>query len=120
MARRAADDTLIAALACGATAEAAAQKSGVAVTDVRRLMRDREFRLLIQTARVEMVERTAALLTAAAFESVRTLIDLQGPSHTDVVRLGAAKAIVELGAKTREKAEELARFAELEMESTGA
>lgn len=107
---------MIAALACGATAETAAQKAGVAVADVRRLMRDCEFRVQIQAARAEMVERTAALLTAAAFESVRTLIDLQGPSHEEAVRLAAAKAIVELGAKTREKAEELRRFVELEME----
>lgn len=107
---------LIGAVACGASVEQAADKAGLPIEDVRRLMRSRKLRARVAVARADIVERTAAILTAAAFESVRTLVELAGPGHAEAVRLSAAKAIVELGAQTREKAEELARFAELDIE----
>ena len=51
------------------------------------------------------IQRTAATLTAAGGESVKTLLALQQASEPGPTRLGAAKAILELGIKFREVAD---------------
>ena len=68
----------------------------------------------MQTAKQEMVERTARMLTAAAMESVKTLLDLQGKEQPASVRHSAARTIIEFGVKLRENAELFARVAALE------
>jgi hypothetical protein len=68
----------------------------------------------VREARAEMVKRAAGMLTAAAGESVRTLLALQKDSVTPAVRLGAARAVLELGIKVREMVELEARIAALE------
>ena len=73
-----ADDTLVVALACGSTAEAAAQKAGVSSATVYRRLADPTFQAKLSAARSEMVGRATAMLTAAAMEAVKTLLDLQG------------------------------------------
>jgi hypothetical protein len=79
-------------------------------------MKDPEFQGLLYAARQEMIQRTANMLTAASLESVKTLLRLQGDGVPHAVQLGAAKAIVELGAKLRESAELFARVAALEQQ----
>jgi hypothetical protein len=112
--RRSADDLLRMALACGATLENAARQAGVSESTVRRRVKDPEFQHKLQTLRAEMVQRTSGALTAAGTESVRTLLDLQKPTAPPAVRLGAAKATLELGMKVRETAELEQRLATLE------
>jgi hypothetical protein len=114
--RRAADEKLVIALACGSTVENAARQAGVSETTVYRRMKDPEFQRLLYAARQEMIQRTANMLTAASLESVKTLLRLQGDGVPHAVQLGAAKAIVELGAKLRESAELFARVAALEQQ----
>ncbi len=112
--RRNADERLLALLACGVTVEAAAQQSGVSPATVYRRLTDRNFRRRLQGVRADFVRRTAGTLTAAATEAVRTLLELLKPAAPPPVRLGAAKAVLEIGVKLREIAEVEERLAALE------
>jgi hypothetical protein len=88
----------------------------VGETTVYRRLKEPAFQAMLNTARQEMIQRTANMLTAASLESVKTLLRLQGEGVPHAVQLGAAKAIVELGAKLRESAELFARVAALEQQ----
>ena len=112
--RRSADESLLMALACGATIESAARNAGVSQATVYRRLRDPQFCRRLQQIRSDMVQRTAGMLTAAAGEAVKTLLSLQDPAAPAAVRLGAARAILELGVKLRETAELAERIAALE------
>jgi transposase-like protein len=112
--KRNAEHLLLQALACGATVEGAARQSGVSESTVYRRLRDAEFRRQIDNLRSEMVQRNAGTLTAAGSESVKTLVILQQPTNPAAVRLGAAKAVLELGIKIREVATLEQRLAALE------
>ena len=110
------DDILLLALACGATVEAAANKVGISPATVYRRLADSEFQNRLKQIRSDMVQRTASTLTAAGSESVKTLMLLQQPSIPHAVRLGAAKAAIELGIKMREVADMEERLAALEQQ----
>src|SRR5262249_38049680 len=112
--RRHADDLLLMALACGATWEAAAQKAGVSKPTVQRRLKDPEFCRRLQEFKTDMVQRSSANLTAASGEAIKTLVMLLGPSIPHAVRLGAARATLELGIRMREVADTEERLAALE------
>ena len=112
--RKKAEDALLLALACGATVEAAGRQCGLSERTIYRRLREPDFRQRLQDLRADMVQRTAGTLTAAATEAVRTLLDLQKPTAPPPVRLGAAKAILEIGMKVREVAELEQRLQALE------
>jgi hypothetical protein len=112
--RKKAEDALLLALACGATAESAARQCRVSERTVFRRLADPDFRRRLQELRADMVLRTSGALTAASTESVRTLLELQKPTHSGTVRLGAARAILEIGMRLREVVELEARLAALE------
>jgi hypothetical protein len=112
--RRSADERLLALLACGATVEAAAQQAGVGPATVHRRLNDPGFRERLQRVKAEFVQRTAGTLTAAATEAVRTLLELLKAPAPPPVRLGAAKAVLEIGLKVREVAELEERMTALE------
>ena len=103
--RQNADESLLMALACGATVENAARSAAVSPRTAHRRLGDPSFRAKLQQMRGEMVSRTAGMLTAAAGEAVKTLLALQKESVPAAVRLGAARAILEIGLKVREMAE---------------
>jgi hypothetical protein len=109
--------TLILALACGATVEGAARQCQVSESTVYRRLRDPAFQAQVREARSEMVKRAAGMLTAAAGESVRTLLSLQKDSTPPAVRLGAARAVLELGIKVREMVELEGRIVALEAQA---
>lgn len=112
--RKKAADALLLALACGATVEAASRQCGLHEATIYRRLKDPEFQRQLQCIRTDILQRTAGALTAAALEAVRTLVDLQKPNVQAAVRLGAARAVLELGLKVRETAELTARIAALE------
>jgi hypothetical protein len=112
--RRNADEALLLALACGATVEAAAQKAGISQATAYRRLAEPAFRQRLQEVRADLVQRTAGALTAAAQEAVRTLLALQKDNVPAAVRLGAARAVLEIGVKLRESAELAERVAALE------
>jgi hypothetical protein len=109
-----ADDALLLAIACGATVENAARQIGLHERTVYRRIKSPDFQRKLRVLRADMLGRTSAALTAAATEAVRTLLDLQKPGVQAAVRLGAARAILEIGAKVRETVELEARIAALE------
>jgi hypothetical protein len=96
------DTKLLVALACGATAEAAARSLGVSERTVFRRLKEPEFCKRLQQMRADMVQRTAGALTAAGAEAVRALLGLLKEATPAAVRLGAARAVLELGVKMRE------------------
>ena len=99
------EDQLLLALACGASVEQAARQAGVHPQTARRRLNDPAFKGRLDALRTEMVTRSAAMLTAAGVESVRTLVELQKSPNTPATRLQAAKAVLELGVKLRHLAE---------------
>jgi hypothetical protein len=114
--RRSADDPLLLALACGATVEAAAAKAGLSPATVYRRLREPSFQGRLQQARADMVRRASATLTAAATEAIKTLLSLQQSTIPHAVRLGAARAILEIGVKLREVADMEERLTALEQQ----
>jgi hypothetical protein len=108
------DPQLLTALACGANQETAARQAGVSVSTVRRRLADPEFCRQLQALVAEMVQRTARALTAAGAEAVRGLLALLKDGVPPAVRLGAIRAVLELGVKLRETADLEARIAALE------
>jgi hypothetical protein len=109
-----AEDSLLLALACGATVEAAARQTGLHERTVYRRMKSADFQHRLRDLRSDMLGRTTAALTAAATEAVRTLLDLQKSGVQAAVRLGAARAILEIGLKLRENVDLETRIAALE------
>jgi hypothetical protein len=112
--RKNTDEVLLTALACGATVDNAAHAAGMSARTVHRRLKEPTFQQRLQQARTEMIQRTAAMLTAAGLESVKTLLNLQQPASPAGVRLGAARSILELGVKLREASEMAQRLAALE------
>ncbi|WP_020473435.1 hypothetical protein [Zavarzinella formosa] len=110
------DDLLLLALACGASYDAAASKAGTSVTTVKRRLQDPVFRARLRELRGEMFQRATSMLTASAVEAVRTLVDLMKHESPHATRLGAARAVLELGVRLRETAELQDRIARLETE----
>ncbi|MCE9561270.1 MAG: hypothetical protein K8U57_04375 [Planctomycetes bacterium] len=108
------EDALLLALACGATVEAAAKQCQLSDRTIYRRMKEADFKARLQELRTDMVRRAAGMLTASANEAVRTLLLLQKDSTPAGVRLGAARAILEMGIKLREMVELETRMDELE------
>jgi AcrR family transcriptional regulator len=103
--RHRADEVLLLGLAVGETVATVAQQAGVSEATVYRRLGEPEFADRLQEIRTEMVRRATALLTAAAAQAVQTLRDLQAEDVSPTVRLGAAKAALELGSKLRTEGE---------------
>jgi hypothetical protein len=112
--KKKADDGLVLSLACGATPEGAAQKTGFSVRTVYRRLAQPEFRQRVDQARTEMVRRAAGLFTAAGMAAIKTFTSLQESASSEAVRLGAARAIIELGCKLRQAVEINERIAAVE------
>jgi hypothetical protein len=112
--KKKADDGLVLALACGASPEGAAQKTGLSLRTVYRRLAEPMFRQRVEQVRAEMVRRTAGMFTAAGMGALKTFTTLQESASSEAVRLGAARAIIELGCKLRQAVEMNERMAALE------
>ena len=112
--KKKADADLVLTLACGASPENAAQKTGMSVRTVLRRLADPRFRAQVNDMRAEMARRIAGMLTAGGIGSLKTLTTLQESAVSESVRSGAARAILELGCKMRESVELTERLAVLE------
>jgi hypothetical protein len=99
------DELLIQALACGAQVEQAAAKAGVSPRTVYRRMKDPGFKQRIRDLQAETMERTGSMLLAASLQSVKTLLALQDASNPPGVRLGAARAVLDISIRYREYTE---------------
>jgi hypothetical protein len=99
------DDGLVLALACGATVEAASRQAALSERTVYSRLREPDFQRRVTAVRTDMTRRAAGLLTAAAGQAVQALLELLRPPSPPAVRLGAARAVLELGQRVREAAE---------------
>src|SRR4051812_45588881 len=95
------DDALLLALACGSNAEQAARAVGVSKSTAFRRLADPDFVRRLKALRADMVDRASGMLTAAGMEAVKTLLSLLQPPNPAPVRLGAARAVLEIGAELR-------------------
>jgi hypothetical protein len=118
--RKKSDDPLLLSLASGLTVAATARQCQVSTRTIYRRLADQSFRRRLQEVRGDMVRRAAGALTAAATKAVRTLVALQEPSVPPPVRLGAARAVLEIGARLREATELEERLAALEAQAESA
>ena len=112
-ARKNADSALIMALACGGTVDASAKTAGVSEATAYRRLAEPDFRGRIAEARADMVSRAVARIGATSTLAADTLRELL-KARSETVRLGAARAVLELGAKLREHEELAERIAALE------
>jgi len=85
--RKKSEDSLLLALACGATLDAAARQCGVSERTIYRRLEDPKFKKRLERVRADMVGRTSGMLTAAGCEAIRTLLTLQKDS-TPTMRIG--------------------------------
>lgn len=113
MSARAVDFRLLTALAAGATNREAGQVAGVSERTVRRRMADPGFRARVHDVRGEMLSRALGELTDASVEAAATLRKLL-TARPPTVRLGAARAILELATRLRESTELGERVAAIE------
>jgi hypothetical protein len=106
-------DRLAMALAEGDTVQAAAEKAGIGRTTAFRRLADPVFRQRIQTFRGDMIGRALGRMADAMTEGADVLRDLL-KAQSESVRLGACRALLELGVKLRESVELEERLAALE------
>jgi hypothetical protein len=92
--KRSADETLVVALAGGASAATAAAQAEVSARTVCRRLRDSAFRARVDEARAELVRQAVGRLAEAgglASDTLRVLVE----SGKEATRLGAARGILE-------------------------
>ena len=111
--RKHADTRLAVELASGKTVETAAEAAGLSVRTAFRRLRDPAFAQQVREARAAFVDRAVGKLADASTKAVDTLVQLLD-CDTDTVKLGACRAILELGNRLRESVELEQRISELE------
>jgi hypothetical protein len=112
--RRNADEMLALALAGGATVRDAAAAAGIGERTATRRMADAAFRQRVGQLRAEMTGRALGKLSDGMAEAVDVLRQLLATGTPPTVRLGACRAMLELGVRLRENVELEERIAALE------
>jgi hypothetical protein len=108
------------AMACGRKLTEAAADSGAGVRTIKRWSATLPaFRRRINQYHAEMVETAMGRLADNMTSAADTLGYLCRKSKNESVRLGAARAILELGVKLRENVEHEERIAALESRAGG-
>ena len=104
------------ALAAGSTQDQAARKSGAGVTTVKTWIQTQpEFSSRIRKLRGELTARCLGKLVNRMSGAADTLGFLCRNGKSEMIRLSAARAILELGSKLRESVELEERIAVLEI-----
>jgi hypothetical protein len=111
--RRNADEALALAVASGQTLRAAAEVADVSERTAARRWSDLGFRRRVDALRSEMAGRALGRLADGLTEAADTLRGLL-KADADTVKLGAARALLELGTKLRESVELAGRVEEIE------
>jgi transposase-like protein len=104
----------ILALAGGDTVAAAARKARVTDRTVYRWLQEEGFREELAAARAEMFSRALGCMADGAVSGALVLRQLCLKATSENVRLGAARALLELGPKLRESVELEQRLQALE------
>ena len=116
--RRNADEALAAALAAGQTLRDAAVTAGLSERTAVRRWAEADFRRRVAELRAAAVERATGKLAdgmAEAGDVLRALLK----AESDSVKLGACRAMLEIGVKLRESVELETRLAALEARTNG-
>jgi hypothetical protein len=111
--RRNADEALALGLATGQTLRAAAAAAGVAERTATRRWADPAFRRRVSELRGELVAQALGGVADGMADAAATLRALLGADR-ESVRLGAARALLELGVKLRDSVELQERLQALE------
>jgi hypothetical protein len=111
--RRIADEALAVALASGQTVRDAAAVAGIAVRTATRRMADTGFRRRVAELRSGLMQAALGRMTDAMVSAADTLKALL-TAASENVRLGAARAVIELSCRVKETTELEARLSELE------
>jgi hypothetical protein len=111
--REGADELLALALAQGQTIRDAAVSAGISERTATRRWVDADFRQRVSELRGDMVARASGLMAEGMCEGATKLRELL-KARSEVVQLGAAKALVELTLKVRNEVELESRVRELE------
>jgi transposase-like protein len=107
-------DAAVLALAGGDTVAVVARKAGVAERTLYRWRGEEDFGRAVAQARAEMFGRALGYLADGAVSGALVLRQLCLKATSETVKLGAARALLELGARLRESVELEARLAALE------
>jgi len=110
------DLAFLVAIARGETVRDAAREAGIGERTAWRRMADPEFRRRLSGVRADVLERATGRLADAGAEAAETLKALL-KAESESVRLGAARAILELGSKLREAGELEERLRMLESDA---
>jgi hypothetical protein len=116
--RRNADEALALAVATGQTLRDAAGATGVSARTAARRWADAAFRRRVAELRADMVQRSLGRMADGMSDAADTLRELLG-AESGSVRLGAARALLELGVKLRESVELEERLQALEGRLSG-
>ncbi len=82
-----------------------AKAAGVSQRTVRRRLSDPEFAAKVEAVRSEVLRRAVAKVSAGAVSAADTLLALLRPSEGSMVRLGAARAVLDFGIRLRAEVE---------------
>jgi hypothetical protein len=99
------DEPLALAIATGMTIRDAAHAAGVSERTAARRAAEPEFRHRVTQLRGDMVARASGQMADAMTEAATELRRLIKESKNDNVRLGACRAMVELGTRLRDTVE---------------
>jgi hypothetical protein len=113
------DDALALALASGQTLRDAAAGAGIGERTATRRWADATFRRRVQELRAEMTSRALGKLANGQAEAADVLRQLLAAGTPPAVRLGACRALLELGCKLRESVELETRLTALEARYNG-
>lgn len=94
------DSALLAALASGRSVNEAAKAAGISRATVYRRLEESDFKNELDRVRRETLDRTTAQLSEAGLAAVKTLRELL-KSGKELVRLSAARCILEVGDRYR-------------------
>jgi hypothetical protein len=108
------DAALIAALAAGATQDAAAEIAGVTARTVRRRLENPDFVERLCDERSALVERTCSRLLGLTEQAVTTLADLLADGVGESIRLRAAMGLLDAARTWRDVGEVEERVRTLE------
>lgn len=108
----------VAALLTSRTAEEAARAAGVGTTTLRRWARNPEFQAAYREARSALLSQAIARLQGAAGAAATTVLKIMlSPKEPAGARLRAAEIVLEQASRAS-SLEDLARFADLERNTT--
>lgn len=105
---------LLIALASGGTVEDAAKEAKMGTRTAFRHLQKPDFQRQLSQLRGQMQAQAMGMLAKSSSVAATTLEDLMAEKHPPTVRLGAARAILDLGGRLREQGEVEARLTAIE------